>query len=103
MVTLTLFFVGEGVHASQVAAREWFALALFPTGVAVGLIVAWRREGLGGIVTVASLLGFYALYILTDGAPPSGWAWWMFAAPGVLFLLCWAASLSSRAHPHPSA
>ena len=53
------------------------------------MIVAWRREGIGGSITVASFLAFYLIHLLTAGKFPKGWGWLTFAAPGFLFLLCW--------------
>jgi hypothetical protein len=53
----------------------------------VGLIVAWWREGLGGAMTVSSLLIFYAIHVTTTGTLPSGPGWVLFAMPG--FCLYW--------------
>lgn len=84
---LLVFVVGEGFNPARVALREWLLLWFFPLGVAVGLIVAWWREGLGGGVSVGSLLAFYALHgLLEGGVFPRGWAFILFAAPGGLFL-----------------
>ena len=49
------------------------------------------RASRGGrtAVTVASLAGFYILYLLTKGSLPPGWAWFILAVPGFLFLWCW--------------
>jgi hypothetical protein len=89
---IALLFVGEGFRPSQVNTREWVGLLFFPVGVCAGMILAWWREGLGGGITVASLLAFYTVHLVTTGTLPSGWAWLVFAAPGFLFLLCWRRS-----------
>lgn len=91
---LLLFFIGEGFDPSRVVLREWVGLLFFPFGVVVGLILAWRREGLGGAVSVASLLAFYVWNILASGGLPRGLAFVAFTLPGFLFLLY--ALLSSR-------
>lgn len=100
---ILLFFVGERFEISRVAAREWVGLLLFPLGVIVGFAVAWWREGLGGAITVACLLGFYLVYgLLLNGRVNQGWAFIVFASPGLLFLLSWLRS--RRATPeamHP--
>jgi hypothetical protein len=49
---------------------EWVLMAFFPGGVALGMILAWRRAVLGG-------------------AFPSGGWFLVFASPGLLPLLCW--------------
>jgi hypothetical protein len=85
-----LLFVGEGLYPATLA--EWIGLLLYPGGVCLGMILAWWREGLGGTITVGSLLTFYVLHTVTAGAPPSGWAWLVLAFPGFLFLWCWKLS-----------
>ena len=79
------FIVGEGLNPS--GPSEALGLVFFPLGICVGLIVAWWKEGLGGSITVGSLLVFYVLHRATAGMFPTGWAWAAFAAPGFLFLL----------------
>ena len=94
---LLLFFVGEGFNPTKVAPREWVGLLFFPFGVVVGLMLAWWREGLGGVISVGSLLAFYVLYgLLLSGAIPRGSAFLLFAAPGGLFVVCWMLSASVR-------
>ena len=85
---LLLFLVGGGPGQRAVAAREWIGLLFFPFGVVVGMLVAWKREALGGFLSIGSLMCFYLVYgvILGDG-PPRGWAFAMFTAPAFLFLL----------------
>jgi hypothetical protein len=85
-VTLVVaFIVGEGSHPS--GASEWLGSLFFPVGICVGMILAWWKEGLGGWITVGSLLAFYGIHRVTAGAFPSGWGWLAFAAPGLLFLV----------------
>jgi hypothetical protein len=79
------FIVGEGFNPSGL--NEWLGVLFFPVGISLGMILAWWKEGLGGIITVGSLLAFYALHLATAGTLPKGWAWLLFAAPGFLFLL----------------
>lgn len=84
------FIVGEGVHLSGL--HQWIGFLFFPIGVCAGMLVAWRSEGMGGIITVASLLAFYAVSLVSLGRAPGGWAFLAFAAPGFLFLLAWSLS-----------
>jgi len=67
-------------------------LLLYPGGICLGMMLAWRREGLGGGITVGSLVAFYMLHIATAGSLPKGWAWPILAVPGFLFLWCWKRS-----------
>ena len=87
VAVLSLFFVGEGFDPSRVTPGEWAGLFFFPAGVVVGMIVAWRREGLGGGITAVSLLAFYVWHVLASGDLPRGLAFPAFSLPGLLFLL----------------
>ena len=90
-----LILIGELVypHAAPPATfRDWVGLLFFPFGVCLGMIVAWRREGLGGGITVGSLLAFYAALRVMDGRFPRGPYFVLLAAPGILFLVCWLLS-----------
>jgi hypothetical protein len=57
-------------------------------GMFLGLILAWRWEGLGGNITVAGFAAFYLTWWLS-GRFPSGPFFALIAAPGFLFLVCW--------------
>jgi len=81
------FLVGEGFHPSRLQAREWLGLIFFPVGICVGMIVAWRHELVGGLITVGSLAVFYVIHSVTAGVFPRGWAFLVFAAPGFIFVL----------------
>ena len=91
---ILLLFVGEDFSPAKVALKEWVGLVFFPLGVVVGMVVAWRKESWGGI-TVVSLFAFYGVYgHWLSGAFPRGWAFVVFSAPGMLFLV--SARLSQR-------
>ena len=83
-----LFFVGEGIDFSNVAAAEYVGLLFFPLGVMIGLVLAWREEFAGGAVTVISIAAFYIIYgAILSGKLWQGWAFLPFLIPGFLFML----------------
>ena len=86
---LLVFAFGEGLNLSQFTARELVLFVFFPLGVCLGMAVAWRWEGVGGGLTVASLAAFYLVNRLSSSHFPRGFAFVAFAAPGFLFLVCW--------------
>jgi len=90
-----LFIFGElaGGHSVRPTAKEWIGLTLWPVGVGAGLAIAWFRKGLGGVVSISSLIAFYLWNFLESGRFPRGPYFVLVAAPGVLFLL---SSLLSR-------
>jgi len=87
VAVVVLLSLGEGIHPAGPA--ETAGLFLYPGGICLGMAVAWWKEGVGGMVTVVSLLAFYVLHTLTAGRLPPGWAWLVLAFPGFLFLWCW--------------
>ena len=87
--TVLLFAFVEGLDLSRFHARELVLFVFFPLGVCLGMAVAWRREGLGGCITVASLAAFYLVHRLSSPSFPRGCAFAVLSMPGFLFLLCW--------------
>jgi hypothetical protein len=95
---LILIFWGEAFRPSEISATEWAGLVFFPIGVVIGLIVAWWKEGMGSVVTVGSLVGFYLVYGYLLKNHIGGWVFIAFASPAFLFLLHWALSSAEEKH-----
>ena len=96
---LLLFLFGEKFETSTVTGRQWLALIFFPLGIVVGFAVAWWREGLGGAITIASLIIFYLIFVflLRGNLARGGW-FLVFSIPGFLFLASYAISRARRYH-----
>jgi hypothetical protein len=86
---LLMLFLGEGFHPSEISRNEWAGLLFFPIGVVIGMVIAWWKEGVGSIVTLSSLLGFYLIWGYLMRNHIGGWWFLVFASPGFLFLLHW--------------
>ena len=84
---LLMLFVGEGFHPSKISTNEWAGLLFFPIGVVIGMAIAWWKEGLGSVITVGSLIGFYLVWGYLMRNHIGGWWFLVFASPGFLFLL----------------
>jgi hypothetical protein len=80
---------------------EWMLLAFFPIGVAIGMMVAWHREILGGAIAASSLAAFHALILLDGSRPAAGWWFLVFASPALALLACGVTT--RRARPRPAA
>jgi hypothetical protein len=94
---LLLFLFGEPFPVTKIRASEWLGLALFPGGIVLGFVVAWWREGLGGIITIGSLLIFYLVFVLLPSGSFSKGGWFfVFAIPGFLFLISWSLRRSQK-------
>lgn len=95
---LILLFMGEPFRPSEISPNQLAGLVFFPLGVAIGMIVAWWKEGVGSALTIASLLGFYLVYGYLLRNHIGGWAFITFASPAFLFLLHWALSSAKEKH-----
>jgi hypothetical protein len=93
VLVLSFIIAGPSLPGKPV---EWLGFLFFPTGVCFGIMLAWWREGPGGMIAVGSLAAFYMTHLITAGTLPPGWAWILFAAPGFLFLYCWYRSRPQR-------
>ncbi|MDX1702481.1 MAG: hypothetical protein R3250_17765 [Melioribacteraceae bacterium] len=78
-----IFGSSEGGGFNSTA--EYLSFLCFPIGIMVGLALALKWEGLGGIITVLAMVGFHIIHpdligdLMMDGL----------MAPGVLFLIYW--------------
>lgn len=86
---LLMLFVGESFEPSKITANEWAGLVFFPIGVVAGMVIAWRNEGVGAVVTLGSLVGFYLVWGYLMRNHIGGWAFIAFASPSLLFLAHW--------------
>ena len=84
-----MFFIGELTNGEGVwpSLTEWIAVAFFPCGMLIGMGIAWRRELLGGVITIASIAAFYAWDFILSGRPPSSAIFIVLGLPGLLFVL----------------
>ena len=95
---LILLFMGDAVRPSEISTNEWAGLVFFPIGVVIGMVIAWWKEGVGSVLTVASLIGFYMVYGYLLRNHIGGWWFIVFASPGFLFLLHWFLNSGEKRH-----
>ena len=89
LVLLALFAFGDSNGlTTSITATEAVGLFFFPFGLAVGLLLGWKNELLGGIFTLLSLSGIYLIFgVALTGKLPGGPYFLLFATPGFMFLL----------------
>jgi hypothetical protein len=87
-VALLIIFSPDPYATEPVPAADWFLLSLW--GVAIlGLLVAWRWELVGGMITIATLFIRELAWVMLKG----DWmidfliAWLLIAPPAVLFMV----------------
>jgi len=89
---ILLFFVGEtlgeGVQSlSHMTVREIVLMFTF-FALWLGLLLGWKWELLGGLLTLCAIIVFYALNILFAGIFPKGPFFIASAFPSLIFLYC---------------
>jgi hypothetical protein len=91
-----MFAIGASLRPSgpEPTIQEWIGLALWPVGVAIGLLLAWLHETLGALLALACLIAFYLWNLHRTGSLPQGPFFFLIAAPALVFLV--AAALSRR-------
>ena len=89
LVFVALFAIGEilTTKGPLPTPQEWIGLILWPIGVAIGLIVAWYREALGGLLALACLIAFCVWNLLQSGHLPQSLLFFLLGAPALVFLL----------------
>jgi hypothetical protein len=80
------FLFGEGVDVPRLTPIEWLGLAAF-AALCTGLLLGWKREVAGGVLSLGALAVFYAIELAVNGRLPHGWVWRLLAVPGVLYLI----------------
>jgi len=69
--------------------KEALGLIFFPLGLFLGFILAWKREGLGGLISIISMICFHITMFIVTGNPNFEKFIDIFAAPGLLFVVVW--------------
>ena len=90
VVALLRIFVPDPSVTEPVPALDWFLLSLW--GVAIlGLLIAWRWELIGGIITIATMFFRELIWVMLKG----DWLvnfliiWLIVVPPAILFLVAW--------------
>ena len=87
---------GTEPHNSSTSG-EMVALLFFPTGVVMGLLIAWLWDGIGGMITIGSIVAFHTTMLVLHGKSDFDLLIDGLAAPGLLFLFYWLLSRNRKA------
>ena len=83
-----LMVVGHSGSADLVPSRtEWTGLMFFPTGVCLGLLLAFRFERAGAILSLCSLAGFYLWHYSVAHSAPDGPWFILLTSPALLSII----------------
>ena len=89
---ILLIFIGEGLTGGfepllHMTARETLMVVAF-NALWLGLLLGWKWELYGGLLTVCGVAAFYLVDYLFTGTPPKVLLPLFFALPGFLYLYC---------------
>lgn len=99
--SILLFVIGECFNPLRLNMQEALLFLFFPLGIVIGIAIGWWREGLGGLITLASMALFYAVHFIQSGRLPKGPFFLIFALPGLLFVISWLYEKISK-HRNPN-
>ena len=89
---ILLIFIGEGLTGGfepllHMTTREALMVVAF-IALWLGLLLGWKRELYGGLLTACGVAAFYLVDYLFTGTLPGVLLPLIFALPGLLFLYC---------------
>jgi len=88
--TMMRIITPDPYATEPVPASDWFLLSLWGAAI-LGLLIAWRWELIGGIITIASMFLREILWVIIKG----GWMveflifWVIVVPPAILFIWAW--------------
>ena len=88
LLLFAAFAIGEGPPP-----LNWQAASL--AVMLVGFLLAWWRDLVGGVVSLAGIAAFYGLEFAASGHAPGGWLFPLCFVPGVLGVVAWLLTKSS--------
>jgi hypothetical protein len=85
-----VFFIGEADFSTvnTIAFGEWVMIFFEPVLLIIGMAIAWKREMLGGIIVVASVLLFNIVSMIMSGRFGFGLDLGIFIVIGFGFMFC---------------
>ncbi len=87
---ILMFFIGEDYQEGyqpllHLSPKDSLLMVAF-FALWLGLILGWKRELAGGLLTLSGLAAFYLIYYLFSASFPRGPFFLIFASPGFLYL-----------------
>jgi hypothetical protein len=99
VVAFILLFVGAHIFGDgigKMSLSDAIAFTFFPVGLTIGLIIAWWKESIGGIVATISIIAFHLTMLFNHGNLDFVFLIEMLAVPGPLFIICWLLSRNKK-------
>lgn len=88
LALIAAFAIGEGVPNPLQGSPAEMLCHVAVLAMLAGQIVAWRREGIGGVV----ILGGFTLFAVVNHGVPLNIVFGPWLLTGLLYLICWCRS-----------
>lgn len=89
-------FSEKGFETPVTNFQELTLVSCYPFGVVLGMLIAWKAEGIGGMITLLSFVGLYIFTYIFYGFYPSGTEYLKLSSPGAVFILYSLLTYNSR-------
>ena len=90
MSVLLFFFVADCIEKGRIAIEnERVPMTVFLLLTFIGLIIAWKWEGIGGATALVGLIGFNILAPVSVTRAGIFVITGLYGLPALLFLFCW--------------
>lgn len=88
-VLFIFFFIGEGAisNLADLGISEILLLVFIPLIFVIGIIVAFSREALGGIIMVLGVIGFNVVDMISSNGFSGVIEFWYLLIPGAVFII----------------
>jgi hypothetical protein len=85
---ILLFLIGEGFNPLNMTTNELILSLFFPLMLLTGLVIAWKKELLGGIIAISGTVLFFIVHALISENSQDDWLPVIFfSLPAVLFII----------------
>lgn len=82
-----LFVLREGVNIAALTLKEVFLFIAF-SPIVIGLITGWKKEKIGGLITVFGFIIFYFIEMNNQNSFRPRWLFFLFPLVGLMYLYC---------------
>lgn len=93
VILVVVIAVGESISQGMLNPLDltWSESLLFVAFIVMllGIIAAWRWDGIGGAVVVVGFIGFWLINFASSQRLWMGWVFALFLLVGVMHLFCW--------------
>ena len=95
-----LFFIGEGFipNIPKLTTTEFLLIICIPVLFTTGVVIAWKKEIVGGIIIISSILLFNIIDIIKSPKPKIEIEFGILLLVGIMYIVCGIDNLKKRVY-----